>query len=140
MHEYRFVNDGIHDGALHQALKTAMGARFVGISTYGAGRPFSVWLASPTDEAAAIAVITAHDPVRLSVDTPSITADGIDTANVLIQTIRPDAAPVTLLVNGTPVRVQGGAIQISSDDPTTITITVQNPANRTTDTLIVEAL
>jgi hypothetical protein len=144
MHEYKFLIENLHTPALHNALAAVLGGNFIGISTYGTDRPFSAWLAGPDDETAAIVVITAHDPVSLSVDKSTITADGRDTATITVQTFRPDAEPVTLLVNDTPVPItltNGiGTLEITSDDPTTITIVVQNPENRTTDILTVEAL
>ncbi len=145
MYEYRFVTDAIHPAALTQALQDTLGAdRAFGVSTYGAGRPFSAWLASYDDEAAAIVVITTHDPVLLTVNKTTIDADGADTAVLTVRTYRADAEPVTVLVNDTPVAVTlvdgVGTLEITSDDPTVITLAVQNPDNRTTDTFTVEAV
>lgn len=144
MYEYKFATDVIHPAALTLALQDVLGVNgALGISTYGDNRPFSAWLASEDDKAAAIAVITSHDPVTLTISKNAINADGTDTAILIVRTYRPDAAPVTVLVNDTPVPVTlvsgVGTLEITSDDPATITIAVQNPENRTTDTFTVEA-
>ena len=110
-----------------------------------AGSAEAVWLddsATEFDDMTAQAQAAAHDLIFLSIDKTQIVADGIDKATITI-TALPSGAPVILLVAGTPVNVifvNGvGAVTVSSIDPSTIPISVQNPANRTTDTFTVEA-
>lgn len=146
MRELNLTLPNLHSDGLTAALKSALGAdKALGISTYGNDRPISIWLADSAtnaDQQQAAAIALAHDPVFLSVDKSIIAANGLDTAMIYILAPKPGAA-VTLLIGTTPVAVildKGiGAISLVSSDPASIPISVQNPANRTTDTLIVEA-
>jgi hypothetical protein len=92
---------------------------------------------------AALAAANAHDPVILSVDRTSIPADGATEAVVTVRAPKPGAAAVSLLVAGSPIAVTltngVGTIRITSADPASIPVSVQNPANRSTDSLTVEA-
>ncbi len=134
--------------ALHAALKTALGAKCYGISTYGPGRDISIWLddtAVQADKDSAAALAAAHDPVFLSVDKTTITANGTDAATVTVRAGKPGAAAVTLLVNGATdwafTLTDGvGSDTLTAIDPATITISVKNPDNRSTDVLTVEAV
>lgn len=133
--------------ALHAALKAALGAKCYGISTYGAGRDISIWLddsAVQTDLDSAAAIAAAHDPVTLSVDKTTILANGTDAATVTVRAPKPGAAAVTLTVNGVdwPIALTNGvgSDTLVSLDPATITITVKNGSNRSTDSLTIEAV
>ncbi len=147
MHEYNTLLANIHPGALDVALKAALPGKCFGLSTYGPARPISIWLDDTTtgaDDTTAQNVISAHDPVFLSVDKTMIKADTADTATITVNAPKGNAAPVTLLIGGNavPVALTGGlgTLQITSAAPTIITISVQNPQNRTSDTLSIEAL
>jgi hypothetical protein len=142
----------VHPAALDAALHAALPGRVLGISTYGAARPLSIWLddgATPLDETAATAIASAHDPVFLAADRPLeagralIQANGTDAVTITVSAPKPGAAAVTLLVAGStvPVPLSGGlgAIQITSADPASIPISVSNPSNRSTDQITVEA-
>lgn len=137
----------VHTGALDTALRLALPGKITGVSTYNALQPLSIWLdesSSAEDESVAANITLAHDPVFLSVDKPTIQANGTDTATVTVRAPKPGAAAVTLSVNGVeyPVALVDGAATepISSLDPITITITVKNPANRSTDMLTIQAV
>src|SRR5689334_18118248 len=133
-------------GGLDSALRAALASKIIGISTYGPDRPISIWLddsATPADDLTAAGIADTHDPVFLSTDTTSIPADGSTAAMITIHAPKAGAAPVTLLVVGTPIPVtliDGiGTLAITSADPASIGISVQNPANRSTDSITVEA-
>ncbi len=148
MHEVVIVGAGeINEFALDTALRATLAARLIGLSTYGPGRDFSVWLAdeaTTADDTAAAALSTAHDPVFLSLDRATIQADGLDFATVTVRAPRPDALPVSLIVNGQPVPiplVDGyGALEIASLDPARIVVTLKDGLNRCADQLEVQAL
>jgi len=146
MRELNAILDTVHTGALDAALKAAVPGKVIGISTYGPGRPISIWAqdgTSATDEAALNAVVSAHDPVSLTVDKRIIIADGADAATISVRAPKPGAAPVSLMIAGAIVPVPlvngVGTLTITSADPTSIPISVQNAANRTTDQVIVTA-
>lgn len=137
------VNGPVAPTALDLALRTALPAILIGVSSYGPDRPVAIWLneaATAGDIATAQAIASAHDPVFMTVDKISIAADGIDSATI---TVRAAGAPVTLLVDSTPVPVtlngRIGTLAITSLDPALIRVAVQAAANRTTDQLVVEA-
>ena len=136
-----------HEKALHAALKAALNSKCFGLSTYGPGRDISIWLddsAGQADLDSAAALAAAHDPVYLTVDKTTITANGTDAATVTVRAGKPGAAAVTLLVNGVDWNITVtdgvGSDSLTSLDPVTITISVKNPANRSTDVLTVEAV
>ena len=146
MRELNAALDAVHTGALDAALRAAVPGMVIGVSTYGPSRPVAIWVqdsVSPADEIALHAVVAAHDPVSLTLDRPTIIADGSDMATVTIHTPRPDAAPVALVIAGAIVPVplvNGlGTVMITSADPASIPISVQNAANRTTAQVIVTA-
>src|SRR5262249_37575516 len=95
------------------------------------------------DDTLATLTANSHDPVFLSVDRQTITADGLDAATVTVRALKADAAPIILLVAGTAVPVtltNGlGQVTIRSSDPATLAISLQNPQNRTTDQIVVTA-
>lgn len=134
--------------ALHAALKTALGAKCYGISTYGPGRDISIWLddtAAQADLDTAAALAAAHDPVSITVDKTTILANGADAATVTVRAGKPGAAAVTLLINGVTdwafTLTDGvGTDTLVSLDPATITLTVKNGSNRSTDSLTIEAV
>lgn len=133
--------------ALHAALKAALGSKCFGLSTYGAGRDISIWMddsAVQADLDSAAAIAAAHDPVSLSADKTTILANGTDAATVTVRAPKPGAAAVTLLVNGVdwPIALTNGvgSDTLTALDPATITISVKNPSNRSTDVLTVEAV
>lgn len=140
MRELNAILDTVHTGALDSALKATVPGKVIGVSTYGPGRPISIWVqdsTSPTDEAALNAVVSAHDPVSLTVDKLIIIADSADTATVTVSAPKPGAAPVSLMIAGAIVPVPlvngVGTVTITSADPASIPVSVQNAANRTTD-------
>lgn len=141
------VNVGImHSAALDTALRAALTDKVIGVSGYGETRPISIWLedsASAADQLTATTTAQAHDPVFLSVDKTVIEGDGTDTATVTVNAPKVGAAPVVLLIAGSPIAVTltngVGTVPISSD-PATIEVSVQNPNNRTTDVLTIEAV
>lgn len=147
MREINVSIANIHPGGLDVALKAALAAKCFGLSTYGPARPISIWLDDSTtgaDDTTAQNIINAHDPVFLNVDRTTIKADNADTATITISAPKANAAPVTLLIGGNAVLVAltngVGTLQITSAAPTIITISVQNPQNRTSDTLAIEAI
>jgi hypothetical protein len=146
MRELNATLDIVHTGALDAALKAAVPGKVIGVSTYGPGRPISIWVqdsTSPAEEAALTAVVAAHDPVSLTVDKPLITADGSDTATVTVSTPKPGAASVSLVIAGgvVPVTLVNGVgtVTITSVDPAAIPISIQNAANRSTDQVVIIA-
>jgi hypothetical protein len=146
MKELNITLTSVHPAALDAALRAALPGKVFGISSYGSVRPISIWLddsVTPVDEATAASIANGHDPVFLSVDRATIQANGTDAATITVSASRPGAAAVTLLVAGSavPVTLSGGvgAIQIASADPASILISVQNPSNRSTDQITVEA-
>jgi hypothetical protein len=63
-------------------------------------------------------VMLAERPmVAIAVDRTEITADGVDTASI---TGLPD--PCTLLIDGVPVTVDGGRLELTADMPATYSI------------------
>jgi hypothetical protein len=147
MRELNVTLGAMHPAALDAVLRAALPGRVVGVSTYDPARPISIWLddsATPDDETSASGLAAAHDPVFLSADRQSIAADGSDAAILAVNAPKPGAAPVTLLVAGTAVPVTltdgVGTLSIVSADPTTIAVSVQNAANRSTDQLTIQAV
>jgi hypothetical protein len=137
------LTGSVHLAGLNGALR-AVFPQVLGLSGYGPSRPISIWLESapsPAEQSTIDTTIAAHDPVFLSVDKNSIRADGVDEAVVTVTTPKTGAAPVTLIVNGVEVAPdEAGQVHISSLDPQTISVSVKDPANRTTDTLTIEAI
>jgi hypothetical protein len=132
--------------ALDATLRASVGAKIIGVSTYGPDRPISVWLddsATAGDEATVTSLTAAHDPVFLSADKVTIAADGEDEAIITVEAPKSGAASVTLLVADTPVPVTltngVGTVSVSSEDPASISVSVQNGDNRSLDVLVVEA-
>ena len=147
MREINSMIASIHASGLDAALKVALPGKCFGLSTYGPARPISIWLDNATtgaDDTTAQNVISAHDPVFLTVDRTTIKADNADAATITVSAPKANAAPVTLLFGGNaaPLTLVGGigTLQITSAAPTIITISVQNPQNRTSDTLSIEAI
>src|SRR5205085_627796 len=144
-HEMNFAPGySVHTAALDAALRAVLPGKIVGVSTYGPARPISIWMddsAIGADDTAAAGIAALHDPVFLSADKDSIQADGSDTVTLMVTTTNPAAAGVSLLINGAavPVTLNSGAgtVQIASADPLTITVSVQDPANRSTDHIVI---
>ena len=143
----------VNVGGLDAAIKAALGSKCFGVSTYGsAARPISVWVddtAQPADLTTATNLANAHDPVNLATDKTSIQADGNDTATISVSAPKPGAAAVTLVctkpdssqVTQAVTLVAGaGTVQFKTIVPGTYTVTVQNPANRSADTITIEAV
>jgi hypothetical protein len=144
MQEIKLTLPAVHVAALDAALR-AVCPKVIGVSLYSDGA-VSVWLedtASDSERAAVQASAAAHDPVFLTADRAAIAADDTDTAAVHVRAPHPAAAAVTLLVGGQPVPVAltaGEAVLwLSSADPVQIVVTLQQPANRTTDSLVISA-
>ncbi len=142
-----------HAGGLGEALKASLPGLIIGVSTYGEpNRPVSMWLddaATAEDQSTAQTVAGGHDPVFLSVDKTQIAANGMDMATITVRAPKQDAAAVTLLVSANggaavelPITLTGGVgtDTITSLDPATITVSVKNPANRSTDQLVIQAV
>ena len=132
-------------GALDPACRAAS-VKCTGVSAWGDLRPVQVYLDDTyvqADVDAVTAAANAHDPVNLKVDKTSIKADGQDTATITISAPKPGAAPVTLLVSGNPVAVTltngVGNLALVSNVIGSIVISVQNPTNRSADTLTIIA-
>ena len=146
MREVNVTLAAIHTLALDSALRAVLPGKTIGVSTYGPERPVSIWLedsAAESEMTTAEALAAAHDPVFLTVDKTHIAADGVDTATITVSASQ-SGAPVTLVVAGTPVSVTFingiGTVTITSADPATIPVSVQDPANRTTDSYSIEAM
>jgi hypothetical protein len=147
MREYNVTLDiEVNPGGLDAALRSALGSLVNGLSTYGPTRPTSIWLddaATSGDDTTASTVATTHDPVFLSAERLTIPADGTTAATITVRAPRSGAAPVVLLVAGVAVPVTltagVGTINITSADPALIEVSVQNAANRSSDSLTVEA-
>src|SRR5579871_4245194 len=90
---------------------------------------------SAADQNTASTIMTAHDPVFLAVDKPSIKSDNVDAATITISAPKPGAAAVTLRIGGSamPVTLTNGvgSVQVTSAAPASIAVSVQNPQNRT---------
>lgn len=104
--------------------------------------------AQPADDQTALSLIAAHDPVFLSVDKGGIRANGIEVATITVEAPKNGAAAVSLVC--TPdigpavvepiVLVNGvGVTQFKTAIAAIYTITVQNAANRSTDSLTIKA-
>jgi hypothetical protein len=138
------TNDLVDLMALTAALLAELPDIADGVST-GSTIPTRVHLrdkATEDDIDSAQAVLDAHDPVFLSVDKTVIVGDGVDTATIMVTAPKVDAAPVVLLVEGTPVAValvDGIGIVTINSDPATIHVLVQDAENRSSDALVIEA-
>lgn len=143
MNELNVVLARVHPNTLKAALVAELGDKCPGVSTYGNDRPISIWLedeATAEDFSTAEMIAAAHDPVFISANKTRIVADGSDTAIVTVYAQN----AVNLLIAGVSVPVpiiNGlGIAQIVSNDPASIEVTVENPDNRTTDRIIIEAI
>lgn len=137
---------------LDTAIKAALGAKCYGVSIYGAGRPISVWFdgtATPADLTTATNLANAHDPVMLGADKGVIISDGNDTVTITVATPKPGAAAVTLVctkpdssqvTQAVTLNAGAGTVAFKTIIPGTYIITVQNPANRSGDSLAIEAV
>lgn len=133
--------------ALHMAILAVLGSDFLSLGvTDGV---IEVGINDAVIDSDVTAIIDAHDPVFLSVDKDQIDAGGVDSATVTIQAPKPGPAAVTLVIAGTVSDDQAvaveftdgvGQVEISSDDPQIITVMVQNPENRTADSLTIMAV
>jgi hypothetical protein len=133
--------------ALHDVMFLAIPGNFIGISTNSAQvtiRVFSLIALSPQETLDAEIAIDTHDPVFLSANKRQITADGLDTAMITVTAPKPGAAPVTLDINGQQVPItliDGiGSQEITAIDPMVINVSVVNPENRISETIIIEAV
>jgi hypothetical protein len=146
MSEVLYANQRVHTWALDQAIRAQLEeATFGGVSTGGYGLRVH-FVGTPTAEQQAMVdgIIAAHDPVFLDVDRAVITADGVDTVAVIVRTLKPNATAVTLLINNVEQAVElvngVGTVEVASEDPQTIQVSVKNPANRTTDMISIQAV
>ncbi len=168
MREIQVTIDFLHLSAFDTALKAALPGKVLGVSapiaangqvlsrsnpdgnastviTLGQVHVHLDDSATAADETAIASIAQAHDPVFLSVDKTAIAAANppTDAATVTIRAPKAGAAPVTLLVAGSPVPVTlvggVGTLAISSADPASIAVGVQAPANRSTDQLVIQA-
>lgn len=143
-----------NQSALSNALLAALPGVVDGISTYGANRDISLWLNGQPAVLTAPQEITAqdifddHDPVFLTIDKTEIEADGTELATITVNAPKPGAAAITLVCtkpDGTTVTesvslVSGvGITTFKTKVEGIYTITLQNPSNRTTDSLTIEA-
>jgi hypothetical protein len=141
----------VHTAALNEMIKTVpncSGATFhedgPGMYRVIAENLGPMGTGTPDDLLAAQTVLDAHDPVFLSASKLAIRADDLDEVTVTVTALKPDAAPVVLLVS-----INGGAASewaislvdgvgsdvITAADPCSITITLKDPDNRSTDAL-----
>lgn len=141
--------------ALQDALAAALPGKINGLKDFGDGiTPMDVLFngvkvtLSPADETTAQGIASAHDPVFLAVDKTVILANDTDVFTVTVTAPKPGAAPVSLAVsiNGNapsvvPVALSGGvgAVQFTSKDQCVITVSVQNPSNRSASVISVRA-
>lgn len=132
--------------ALDAALRAALDDDYAGLS-FGAvdldGSNLQLHFhEGPTSQAITTArlVADAHDPVHLSVDKATIAADGVDEATITVRA----ASPVTLDVGGVAVAVEladgVGEVGLTSADPRTIRVRVQDADNRCAQVLEVRAV
>jgi len=165
MHNLSNTIANVNVAALDAALKAALPGKVQGVSA-SAGRDGSTLVgpdepnakdgiftphnaplvihmddsAPPADDAAALAIVAAHDPVFLEANKTVIAADGIDTVSIKVVAPR-GLAGVTLQVsaNGGPLvdwpspiaLVAGvGTDTLTAQDPGTFVVTVKNPTNR----------
>lgn len=130
--------------ALDAAVRASFPANYYGFST-GAG-PDAIFHfnddTTPTELTQVEDIINAHDPVFISVSRSVLPSDNATPCLVSVQVVRVDAAPVTLLINGTPVSVpltnRQGSITIIAAASVPIVISLQNPYNRCVDVLNVQ--
>lgn len=159
MHDVNVSIPYLNNGGLTATLTQALGALVIGVSGPVATSPAVPNIrihmdnaAQPADDATATNLANAHDPVFLLVDKVAINANGADTATISVRAPKPGAAAVTLTIvttspNGTvtsqddPITLVGGvgSETITALDPCTITVTVKNAANRSTDVLTITA-
>ncbi len=82
-----------------------------------------------------------HDPVFITVNKELIRPDGTEVAQVHVHAPKLGGEAITLLVGDTPVAVNmvlgHGMVSIVCDDPTEITVKVQNADRRTTDEVVI---
>lgn len=135
-----------HPGALDTALRAAgLAPNFIGVSFGGLGDVRLHFEDAVTDQQKSnvLALVSNHDPVFLIADKLTIVADGEDAAIITVEAPKLGAASVTLLVADTPVPVTltngVGTVSVSSNDPASISIRVQDGNNRSLDVLVVEA-
>ena len=155
--------------ALQAAIVASLGAKFIGVnSAQDANRVPITWTpgnppvqnngtcylimddtAQPSDDATAQSLATAHDPVFLSVDRASIPSDNTTPATVTVRAPKVGAAAVTLSISapgGQTVTqlvtmVAGvGTVAITSPISGAINVSVQNPSNRSADTITIQAV
>jgi hypothetical protein len=168
MRDLTVTMDFLHIAAFDAALRAALPGKIVGVSApvaanghvlsrANAGQSGNRTLlvgqvrvhlddtATPADEALVNGLALAHDPVFLSVDKTTILAAHAPTDAVTVSVWSPKmgAAPVTLIIARTAVPVtltEGiGTVVINSADPASVGVSLQNPANRSTDQLVIEA-
>lgn len=144
-----------NDAALSAALAAALPGVVDSISTFGPTRPIIMYLLgnepvlTAPQQATAQGVFDAHDPVFLSVDKKSVAADGTDQITITVSAPKPGAAAITLICTkpdgGTVTQSVSltagvGTTTFKTRVPGDYTITLQSPANRTTDSLSIQAV
>lgn len=144
--------DYLNAQGLTNAIRAALGVKCFGLSDDGRARPISIWLddtATPGDLTTATNLANAHDPVSLTADKTSVQSDGVDTATISVAAPKPGAAAVTLVctkpdssqvTQAVTLNAGAGTVAFKTIIPGTYTITVQNPANRSGDSLTIEAI
>lgn len=140
--------------ALSSALKTALPDAIDAVSAYGADRAMDLYLLgvpavlTAPQETTTQDIFDDHDPVFLTIDKTEIEADGTDQATITVTAPKPGAAAIVLVCtkpDGTTVTesvslVSGvGTTTFKTKVEGIYTITLQNPSNRTTDSLTIEA-
>jgi hypothetical protein len=141
--------------ALHSALVTALPGVVDSISAYGPDRPIDLWLAgqgailSAPQQVTAQGIFDNHDPVFLSANKTIIQADGTETVTITVSAPKQGAAATTVictkpdgttLTQAVALTLGVGTTTLKTKIEGTYTITLQNPSNRTTDSLTIQAV
>lgn len=141
--------------SLSSALIAALPGVVDSLSTYGPNRAIDMLLLgnpavlTAPQEITAQNIFNAHDPVFITADKTGIQSDGSDTATITVNAPKPGAAAINLICtkpDGTTI-VQAvalvggvGTTTFKTKIEGTYTITLQNAANRTTDSLTIQAV
>lgn len=144
-----------HTMALSNALVAALPGVIDSISAYGGNRSITLLLAgqeailTAPQEVTAQGIFDAHDPVFLSIDKTTVQADGSDQATITVTAPKPGAAAITLVCTKPDGSTVTQAVALTAGVGTTTfkttlegtyTITLQNASNRTTDSLVIQAV
>lgn len=138
------INTIVNMPLLRTAAAASFGAAFIDCNETDNGASLTVYLTNPVtgQQATWDGLCGAQDPVRLAIDKTTVLADGTDFATVTVSALKPGAAAVTLAVVGPggattlqPVTLAAGvgSVQIKTSMYGLHTVSIQNPANRCSD-------